>query len=416
MSLIAAIQREARFTFRDRAVLAWALVVLALSVTSLWAGVAEVRQQESRIQALLQLDQQERQLVLAKQSDYGSAAYYSFHLTYDAPSDYAFAALGLRDEIPWKHRVRMLALEGQIYERDAGNPVLALIGRLDFAFLAAMILPLIIIMLLHDLHSGERTAGRFNLLLATADKPGQLWFSRALIRVGLLWASLVLPLVAVSIFTGAGLVTLVFIVIALTAYVGFWLLVSYWLATWRQSTPTILAASIGVWMLLSVVIPLGGRVLIDQAVPLPSGASILMTQREAVNDAWDLPESETYAAFIAEHPQWQDYTQNVGDGFQWKWYYAFQQVGDQKTQALSQAYHQGRVLRDKLASRLAWVSPPALLERALQALAKTDLAAAMTYEQKVRAFHGQLRAFYYPKLFLAQPYEMTAFEALPEYQ
>ena len=34
-----------------------------------------------------------------------------------------------------KHRIRALALEGQIYERDTGNPVLALTGRFDFAFL-----------------------------------------------------------------------------------------------------------------------------------------------------------------------------------------------------------------------------------------------------------------------------------------
>jgi len=33
----------------------------------------------------------------------------------------------------------MLALEGQIYESDSGNPELSLIGKLDFAFVAAFL-------------------------------------------------------------------------------------------------------------------------------------------------------------------------------------------------------------------------------------------------------------------------------------
>ena len=61
----------------------------------------------------------------------------------------------------------MLALEGQIYERDVGNPSVALIGRFDFAFLAAFILPLVLIMLLYDLRTSEKTAGRHDLLEAT---------------------------------------------------------------------------------------------------------------------------------------------------------------------------------------------------------------------------------------------------------
>ena len=66
------------------------------------------------------------------------------------PSALAFAARGVRDDLPWKHRIRMLALEGQIYETDAGNPELSRIGKLDFAFVAAFLLPLLLILLLHD--------------------------------------------------------------------------------------------------------------------------------------------------------------------------------------------------------------------------------------------------------------------------
>jgi hypothetical protein len=50
-----------------------------------------------------------------------------------------------------------------------------------------------------------------------------------------------------------------------------------------------------------------GRAAIDRAVPLPSGADIIMTQREAGNDAWDLPKAATMDAFVERHPQWAAY-------------------------------------------------------------------------------------------------------------
>ena len=104
-----------------------------LSSVSIYFGIQEVERQHATIERLLHADAEERDTNLNKVKSWGSAAYYSFHLSYDAPSNFAFAAMGQRDSQAWKHRIRMLALEGQIYERDVGNPVIALIGRFDFA-------------------------------------------------------------------------------------------------------------------------------------------------------------------------------------------------------------------------------------------------------------------------------------------
>jgi hypothetical protein len=199
----AAIRREAAFLARDRSVLAWWLVVLCLSVLAVSAGWAEVRQQNTIIARLVEADRADRTAVLKTQSDWGGAAYYSFHLTYDAPSDFAFAALGRRDDAAWKHRVRMLALEGQIHERDAGHPVLALIGRFDFAFLAAFVLPLVLIVLLHDLRARERVAGRHDLLVATAGRADRLWQVRAALRAGGVFICAAIPLLVVGVMANA---------------------------------------------------------------------------------------------------------------------------------------------------------------------------------------------------------------------
>jgi ABC-2 type transport system permease protein len=408
-------RREAAFLARDRSVWAWWAVVLCLSALAVAGGLREVAHQRATLERLAQLDRAERQAVLSASRDLGGAAYGSFHLTFDPPSDFAFAALGRRDELPWKHRVRMLALEGQIHERDAGNPVLALVGRFDYAFLAAFVLPLVLILLLYDLQARERRAGRHEWLVATASDAVWLWRWRALLRMGGVFVAAAVPLTVGAAASGTGAWTLLATLALLAVYLLGWAVVALRLAAWRRSGELILSALLGLWLVLAVLVPAAGRVAIDRAVPLPSAADILMTQREAVNGAWDLPKAVTMNAFAERHPQWSDHLE-VQRPFEWKWYYAFQQVGDQQAQALSEAYTAGRQERDRRAAALAWVAPPALLERALQRLAGTDLHAALAYEARVRAFHAELRAFHYPRLFLQAPFDAAALAELPAFE
>jgi len=414
MSQFDALIRETKFTAHDRSVRFWLVLVFILSALSVGFGLIEVERQNVTINTLLKTDQQERKLESKKLKDWGSAAYYSFHLTYDPPSGFAYAAMGQRDAQPWKHRVRMLALEGQIYERDVGNPSIALIGRFDFAFFAAFIIPLVLIMLLYDLRSSEKTAGRHHLLEATAGNPFSFWFIRAAIRVVGLFLCLIVPLIAAGIMAGTAISTLIQACLFIFAYIVFWAMVCFAISAWHKPGSIILMTLITIWVSTSVIFPAAARLTIDQSVPLPSGADILMLQRETVNDAWDLPRDATMEAFFERHPEWVDY-QPIESAFEWQWYYAFQQVGDQKTAPLSKAYQEGKLQRNNLASWASLIAPPALLERSLQSLAHTDLNASIRYEQQVRAYHSALRDFYYPKFFQNEPFDAALLEKLPKF-
>jgi len=132
-----------------------------------------------------------------------------------------------------------------------------------------------------------------------------------------------------------------------------------------------------------------------------------LTQREAVNDAWDIPKEATYEPFFEHQPEWANYTKWDGaDGFEWKWYFAFQQVGDQKAEGLSQDYRDRRLKRDERTSRFSLISPASLMQRQFEKLARTDASASLAYEARVRKFHEELREWHYPRLF-----KNTAFEA-----
>ena len=415
MKITKSLIREIKFAARDRTVWLWMAVVFSLSSVAIIFGLDEVERQNTTIQHLINADQQDRYAQFEKQKEWGSAAYYSFHLTYDPPSDFAFAAMGVRDAQPWKHRIRMLALEGQIYERDVGNPSVALIGRFDFAFFAAFIIPLILIMLLHDLRTSEKTAKRHDLIEATLGQPFLFWVLRTCVRVLTLYLCLIVPLMLAGIMTGTAFSTLILASFWIFIYIIFWAALCFYISAWRKPSSVILMTLIAIWVGTAVVIPASAKLLINKLEPIPSGADILLLQRETVNDAWDLPREITMDAFFNRHPEWSNY-EPVNSSFEWQWYYAFQQVGDQQAEDLSTAYRHGRMQRDRIASWITLIAPPSLLERALQSLANTNLNASFNYEEKVRKYHASLRAFYYPKFFRNEPFDKALYKNLPKFE
>ncbi len=409
------LKREIWFLVNDRAGLLWLGIAVLVASVSVLLGLREIATQRAVLSELIEIDRVERDVVSKLYRDWGEAAYYTFHLTYDEPSDFSFAALGRRDTSSWKHNIRMLALEGQIYESDAENPDFALIGRFDFAFVANMIAPLLLILLLHDLRSSERAAGRYELLSAMVASEGSLWLARASLRIGALLICLICPLWVGGLVTGTGVSNLALASLLVMLHMGFWWGVCATFDRFGWSSSVNLTSLVGVWLALTVVVPAAIEISIETAVPLPDGGEIMSVQREAVNDAWDLPKSATMDPFVARHPEWADYVE-VSQPFEWKWYYAFQQVGDQTVEPLSAAYREGRIRRDRLAGMLSWLSPPALATRILHALADTNMTTSLAYEQRVREFHATLRSYYYPRLFRDEVFSDASLKQRPEFR
>ncbi|ANM29502.1 hypothetical protein ABI59_07760 [Acidobacteria bacterium Mor1] len=409
-----ALPREFWLVLRDRAFVAWLLATLLLAGFAVWSGSREVGQQLELVHELTRADDEDRRTTFGQQSDWGSAAYYTFHFTHEPPSELAFAALGQRDSMPWKHRVRMLALEGQIYESDLSNPAIALLGRFDFAFFAALLLPVILIAGLIDLRAGERDAGRLELLEATAASAAALWRLRGGLRLLLICLAALLPLWIGGIVNGAGALPVLLASGVVLLHAAFWGLLAMTVGSRQQPAVVLLIGMIAAWLVFALVVPSTARVAIDRMVELPALADIALTQRETVNDAWDLPKEATMTRFVERYPEW-EHSAEISRPFEWKWYYAFQQVGDQSVEEISEALRQGRRKRDRYAGWAALLSPPALVERTLQRLAGTDAVSLLEYEEKVRDFHRQLREFHYPRLFEDASFDPAGIDQLPRF-
>ena len=350
------------------------MLLALLGAAAVAAGMAEIARQRAAIAAVPAAQAQDIGAVadyVGRSKDAGSAAYYSFHPTWDPPAPLAFAALGMRDVSPFILRVRALGLEAQIYDGDTFNPELALPGRFDFAFVLVFLAPLFVIALFHDLVSGEREAGRQRTLEALPRGGAALWRRRTLLRLALLWSALGLPFAIAAVVEGVAVGPILIVLVVTLAYLLFWIALAALVGRFRWSSVANAATLAALWLVLVLIVPTLGNVAINRALPIAQGAEIALAQREAVNHAWDIPREDTMRRFYAAHPEWAD-SPPLGPDFHYKWYLAFHQNADEGVAGQVRAYRDGLERRDRAGRALGWVLPSVGVQGLLTRLARTD--------------------------------------------
>ncbi|MBN7796016.1 ABC transporter permease [Parahaliea mediterranea] len=408
---------ELRLILRSRLSLCALLLLLALAAAAVGIGLHEVARQHQAIERVGPLQEQDAAAVAARYADTGdpgSHAYYTFYGTWDAPSDAAFLALGLRDVAPFVLRVRALGLQSQLYEGETFNPELALSGRFDFAFVLIYLAPLFVIALLHDLVSGERQSGRLRLLLSIADG-GSLWRRRVALRYALLFACLAVPVVAGMLLSGASMAAMGVVLAVVASYLAFWCGLSLLVAARNWPTVANATALMGGWVLLTLVLPTLANVALTRAIPVHQGVDLMLAQRQAVHGAWEIPREDTMRRFYDSHPEWR-HSAPLPDGFHWKWYLAFHQLGDESVADEVSAYRAGLQARQEWTARLGWLLPGVSAQALLHRVADTDLRAQLDYQDRIAGFHREIRQFYYPYLFEDRPIGARDFADRPVYE
>lgn len=393
-------------------------LLLMLASLAVVSGSWEIARQRDTLARLAVLQQGEFAALAARPQlagDAGTAAYDGFHGTWDPPTSAAFLAIGMRDSAPQVLRVRALALQSQLHEGEAFNPALAVAGRFDLAFVLIYLAPLVLIALLHDLVSAEQRAGRLATLMALPRGGHRLWLCRAALRTALALACVALPVLAGAVFNGmpAGAVVAVMAVIA--AYLGFWAGLALIVAGSGRSPAASATALMGAWVLLTLVLPALANAALARALPVHQGVDLTLAQRQAVHAAWDHPPGETMERFFRSHPEWRA-TAPLPTGFHWKWYFAFQQLGDESVAAQVAAYRDGLVARQRWTERLGWLLPGVGAQAALHRLANTDLQSQRAYQDEITAFHDRLRAFFYRYLFNDVAFAAPDFAAQPRFE
>jgi len=393
-------------------------LLLAVGLYSIYYGTTEVARQRQHLAELPQLAARNVAELQAKYpgpADAGEIGYYHTTFAVHHPTPWAGLALGRRDVNPYYLKLRLLGLQGQLYASENVNPTKVLTGNFDLAFVVVYLVPLLVIALGFNLLSSEREQGILPLLLAQPISAAQLVAAKLAFRLGLVLTLVALLSALGLLWAGVPLDSRVALWLGLVAlYCAFWQGVVLLVTAGQRSSSFNAVALLGAWLALLVLVPSLLQVAVTAARPVPQGLTLTMQQREAIHGGWDQPKAATMTRFFADYPQYRD-TATIRERFVWRWYYAFQYLGDKSAAPLAAAYAQGQRQRHDLAGRLAWLSPAVVLQTSLSALAGTDQPAHLAFQQSATRYHDALRAYYYPFLFNKIPFSHADYAREPRH-
>lgn len=412
-------RHELRLLLRSPLAVCALLATAAAMLLSLWLGWAAVEERKADIARALALQSTQRaEYVRQHRADFpdaGSVAYYTFHVVADPPSSLAWLSLGNREALPAVQRVRMLGLQGQIYDGEALNPERAVAGTFDFGFAVVFLLPLLCIALCHDLGSQDREQGRGGLLASLVGGGRGFWLRRIAARYLLACLAALLPLLLFVAAVAGWRDGLAPAIAAVAIYAALWTCACAWISLrWRARASSANAVTmLAVWVLFTLALPALANSLIALRAPMAQGADIALAHRKYVNDAWDLPKAATFDAFFRWHPEWRD-TPPVTGRFHWKWYYAFHHVADRKVDDRVRALETAMRDRDRFAAAIGLALPSVAMQNVLDGLADNGNARLIAHRTAVRDFHDRLRLYFYPFVFEERRFAASDFAAMPQ--
>ena len=412
------IRLELARVIRSGGVTVAAALLMALGVYAGWQGKGRIQAAEAAAAAAeaAYRDQLVHLVDFYPPTTEAGELLYYLALPAPQPSSRLSALASGRTEVETANlRIRLLALEGQLYEQETLNPRLAAAGHLDLAFVLIALLPLFVIAVTYDIVSGERERGTWDMARLFA-RPRRLVAAKIGARV-ILVGSLVALLVLIGAFLtgidGDGRAGWAAALIAL--HTLFWFALCLGVAAGRRSSTGNAMILVGVWVAFTFLAPAVLSLANAILHPVPEALELTVRQRQGYHEAWDLPPSETMEDFYKDYPEWSDQTVPE-DEFTWAWYYAMNHRGDQAARGASRAYRDVLTRRDEWAARWSLLVPPLATRLALDRLAATDLANQLAYQDSVRRYHERLKAHFLPHLFAAAPIPEVDWERVPAFE
>lgn len=408
---------EARRLLRARGLVAASLILVAAGAYAAWHGADRAHALAASVATAEEAYHDRLAHLLQRHPDGTEAGELLYYLAFpaaQAPGRLSALSQGQGDVQGTNLQLRLLALEGQLYENEISNPRVAATGRLDLAFVLVFLLPLLVIALTYDLVSGEREGGTWDL----ARLHGR---PEAVIRMKLA-ARGSLVAVVVGALVGVGAVAArpepvagVWAVAVVATHTAFWFGVCLFVVSRGWSSATNALALAGSWVVLGALVPAALALASALLHPVPEALELTVLQRQGYHESWDRPRSETMEAFASDYPRWSG-APVPEDSFSWAWYYAMNNRGDQAARKASLRYRQALAERHAWARRWSVLAPPLAAQLALDGLAGSDLGARLEYQDRVRRYHEALKIHFHPILFSGATVAEVDWALVPHFQ
>ncbi|CAN0053605.1 unnamed protein product [Phaeothamnion confervicola] len=399
-------------------VLIGATCLLLFGFYSFYHGNQVIGRQQQTIASVPGVQKHHLQQIIAHGTGkmVGTTAYYPFFYTTNPASPWARFSIGQRDVNPFTLKVKMLAIEGQLYDSELTNPLTLLVGNLDASFVFIFLFPLLIIAFTYNVLSEEQENGVWKIVRTTGNSISAAIAGKLLVRliVILVTTLLIFAAAVVALQLPVSMPTLELLVVVLL-YTLFWFTVSALVIALGKSSSFNATTLVCIWIFLAILFPGIANIAINNSIPVPEAAETAILQREGYHAKWDEPKKPTMEKFYAVYPQYRKY-QIPEDGFSPGWYYAMQFSGDLESANSSEKLFGKLMQRQTLSERIAGFNPVLAAQQSLNKIANTDLTSHIRYLQSVKAHHRQIREYFYPFIFVDTPTESIDWADYPAYQ
>lgn len=308
-------------------------------------------------------------------------------------------SIGQRDVNSSIQSITIRNLENQKYDTDLFNPFNLLTGNLDFSFVLIYLLPLLIISFSYNLLSEEKEGGTWRLVSTQVNYPFKLLLRKLLIRATAVFAALtVLLILAAMILSIPPDSSFMATIVIAVLYLLCWFAICLWVISLQRRSNTNAVILLSTWMLLTVVLPGAVNNYILNRYPVPEAMATAVAQREGYHEKWDMDKQPTMEKFYAHYPQFRKYTLPEGE-FNWPWYYAMQQMGDDESRVQANAMQEKLWQRERTSASVARFIPTLHTQHMLNTIARAGLSNQLSFLNSTTGFHEKMRLYFYPKIF-----------------
>ena len=334
------------------------------------------------------------------------------------PAPLADFAIGVSDLHPTTASLTAWSNPGDLFtEYEVSNPSLSRMGGFDFTFIAAALLPLLMIGVSFDALAGDRERGRARLIAAQAGHVGPCVWQRLAVRNLAIW----LCFGAVAAFAAAAapggdllarLAHFAAWFAAASVYGAFWFALIAFAAATLKRGESVAASLFAAWAVFVLAVPAIGGAVAEGAYPPPSRLVFLSEMRESEVAAIRETASLT-AGFLADHPE-MTVSDEAVPGFYRSTFLANREIAE-RTAPVLEAFHQSREQRAALIAMLQYFSPAMIANNAMTTIAGGDVARNMAFQDQARAALDDLSARVGPAVVAKQRLSVSQFDAIAQF-
>ena len=392
------------------------LLLLALGIMSVLIGKQFLQKQERTLANVTQHQQAHIARNVELHREIGLLLYYLRFTLIDKPDRIAGLSIGQRDVNPSVQSITIRTLEAQLHDTDLNNPSNLQSGNLDLGFVIIYLFPLVVIAFLFNLLSEEKEAGTWRLIAVQSNSTLRfLWMKlsvRMLLTYCMLGGILLFAYLILSLPVNRQLIT--FILVAIL-YTTFWFAFCFWVVSFQQNSSFNALTLLSAWLILAVLLPASVNNYVANLYPVPESLAAMVKQREGYHDKWDMDKKITMDKFYTHYPQFKKYGVPQ-ETFNWTWYYAMQQMGDDESLKERMAMRAKIKQRENASRWLATAIPTMHTQLLFNDIARTSLSSHLQLLDQTTEFHERLRLYFYPKIFENAPVKSEDWKKFkPEY-